>query len=48
MCSSDGSVTQAPKQTDGGVTEQETSIDEILGLQVGVGCPVYVFGRRGT
>ncbi|XP_071590996.1 protein NPAT isoform X2 [Heliangelus exortis] len=30
---SDGSVTQAPKQTDSGPTEQETSIDEILGLQ---------------
>lgn len=48
MCSSDGNVTQAPKQTDSGPTEQETSIDEILGLQVGVGCPVYVFGRPGT
>ncbi|NWR60347.1 NPAT protein, partial [Bucorvus abyssinicus] len=30
---SDGNVTQAPKQTDSGPTEQETSIDEILGLQ---------------
>ncbi|XP_059322496.1 protein NPAT [Ammospiza nelsoni] len=30
---SDGSVAQAPKQTDSGLTEQETSIDEILGLQ---------------
>ncbi|NXF07644.1 NPAT protein, partial [Smithornis capensis] len=30
---SDGSVAQAPKQTDSGPTEQETSIDEILGLQ---------------
>ncbi|NWQ76796.1 NPAT protein, partial [Columbina picui] len=30
---SDGSVTQGPKQTDSGPTEQETSIDEILGLQ---------------
>ncbi|NWT64905.1 NPAT protein, partial [Prunella himalayana] len=30
---SDGSVAQAPKQTDTGPTEQETSIDEILGLQ---------------
>ncbi|NXA70645.1 NPAT protein, partial [Mohoua ochrocephala] len=30
---SDGSVAQAPKQTDNGPTEQETSIDEILGLQ---------------
>uniref|UniRef100_A0A8C2SWS8 Nuclear protein, coactivator of histone transcription n=1 Tax=Coturnix japonica TaxID=93934 RepID=A0A8C2SWS8_COTJA len=30
---SDGSVTQAPKQTESGPTEQETSIDEILGLQ---------------
>uniref|UniRef100_A0A8B9SFD7 Nuclear protein, coactivator of histone transcription n=1 Tax=Anas platyrhynchos TaxID=8839 RepID=A0A8B9SFD7_ANAPL len=30
---SDGSVTQAPKQTDSGPAEQETSIDEILGLQ---------------
>ncbi|NXA49264.1 NPAT protein, partial [Nothocercus julius] len=33
ILSSDGSVTQAPKQTDSGPTEQETSIDEILGLQ---------------
>ncbi|NWI56486.1 NPAT protein, partial [Calyptomena viridis] len=30
---SDGSVAQAPKQTESGPTEQETSIDEILGLQ---------------
>ncbi|NXY49544.1 NPAT protein, partial [Ceuthmochares aereus] len=30
---SDGNVAQAPKQTDSGPTEQETSIDEILGLQ---------------
>ncbi|OXB62858.1 hypothetical protein ASZ78_015402 [Callipepla squamata] len=30
---SDGNVTQAPKQTESGPTEQETSIDEILGLQ---------------
>ncbi|NXP90842.1 NPAT protein, partial [Passerina amoena] len=30
---SDGSVAQAPKQTDSGPTEPETSIDEILGLQ---------------
>ncbi|NWV65651.1 NPAT protein, partial [Malurus elegans] len=30
---SDGSVAQAPKQVDSGPTEQETSIDEILGLQ---------------
>uniref|UniRef100_A0A8C3CE40 Nuclear protein, coactivator of histone transcription n=1 Tax=Cairina moschata TaxID=8855 RepID=A0A8C3CE40_CAIMO len=30
---SDGNVTQAPKQTDSGPAEQETSIDEILGLQ---------------
>ncbi|NXD22044.1 NPAT protein, partial [Spelaeornis formosus] len=30
---SDGCVPQAPKQTDSGPTEQETSIDEILGLQ---------------
>ncbi|NWI45496.1 NPAT protein, partial [Picathartes gymnocephalus] len=30
---SDGSVAQVPKQTDSGPTEQETSIDEILGLQ---------------
>ncbi|NXB82247.1 NPAT protein, partial [Donacobius atricapilla] len=30
---SDGSVAQTPKQTDSGPTEQETSIDEILGLQ---------------
>uniref|UniRef100_G1NQH5 Protein NPAT C-terminal domain-containing protein n=1 Tax=Meleagris gallopavo TaxID=9103 RepID=G1NQH5_MELGA len=30
---SDGSVTQAPKQAESGPTEQETSIDEILGLQ---------------
>ncbi|XP_065687585.2 protein NPAT isoform X2 [Patagioenas fasciata] len=30
---SDANVTQAPKQTDSGPTEQETSIDEILGLQ---------------
>ncbi|NWW11221.1 NPAT protein, partial [Oreocharis arfaki] len=30
---SDGSVAQPPKQTDSGPTEQETSIDEILGLQ---------------
>uniref|UniRef100_A0A8C9FID5 Nuclear protein, coactivator of histone transcription n=1 Tax=Pavo cristatus TaxID=9049 RepID=A0A8C9FID5_PAVCR len=30
---SDGSVTQVPKQTESGPTEQETSIDEILGLQ---------------
>ncbi|KFO06379.1 Protein NPAT, partial [Balearica regulorum gibbericeps] len=30
---SDGSVAQAPKQTDSGPMEQETSIDEILGLQ---------------
>ncbi|XP_063250658.1 protein NPAT isoform X1 [Prinia subflava] len=30
---SDGSVAQAPKQTDSGPTDQETSIDEILGLQ---------------
>ncbi|NXU56058.1 NPAT protein, partial [Turnix velox] len=30
---SDGSVAQAPKQADSGPTEQETSIDEILGLQ---------------
>ncbi|NXO33380.1 NPAT protein, partial [Locustella ochotensis] len=30
---SDGSVAQAPKQTDSGPTEQETTIDEILGLQ---------------
>ncbi|NXE91074.1 NPAT protein, partial [Menura novaehollandiae] len=30
---SDGSVAQAPKPTDSGPTEQETSIDEILGLQ---------------
>ncbi|XP_025890824.1 protein NPAT [Nothoprocta perdicaria] len=33
ILSSDGNVTQAPKQTDSGPTEQETSIDEILGLQ---------------
>ncbi|NWV27416.1 NPAT protein, partial [Origma solitaria] len=33
ILSSDGSVAQAPKQTDSGPTEQETSIDEILGLQ---------------
>lgn len=43
MCCSDGNVTQAPKQTDSGPTEQETSIDEILGLQVGVNCPIYIF-----
>lgn len=42
MCCSDGSVAQAPKQTDSGPTEQETSIDEILGLQVGVDCPVHI------
>ncbi|NXK11861.1 NPAT protein, partial [Herpetotheres cachinnans] len=30
---SDGSVAQTPKQIDSGPTEQETSIDEILGLQ---------------
>ncbi|NWU69382.1 NPAT protein, partial [Pterocles burchelli] len=30
---SDGNVAQAPKQMDSGPTEQETSIDEILGLQ---------------
>ncbi|NXN68926.1 NPAT protein, partial [Himantopus himantopus] len=30
---SDGNVAQAPKQADSGPTEQETSIDEILGLQ---------------
>ncbi|NXX61281.1 NPAT protein, partial [Scopus umbretta] len=30
---SDGNVTQAPKQTDSAPAEQETSIDEILGLQ---------------
>ncbi|XP_062423251.1 protein NPAT isoform X2 [Rhea pennata] len=30
---SDGNITQAPKQADSGPTEQETSIDEILGLQ---------------
>lgn len=42
MCSSDGNVAQAPKQTDNGPTEQETSIDEILGLQVGVDCSVYI------
>ncbi|KYO44926.1 protein NPAT isoform C [Alligator mississippiensis] len=30
---SDGSVTQAPKQTDSGLAEQESAIDEILGLQ---------------
>ncbi|NXW63757.1 NPAT protein, partial [Eurystomus gularis] len=30
---SDGSATQAPKQTDSGPAEEETSIDEILGLQ---------------
>ncbi|XP_010147723.1 PREDICTED: protein NPAT, partial [Eurypyga helias] len=30
---SDGNVAQAPKQTESGPTEQETSIDEILGLQ---------------
>ncbi|XP_010012536.1 PREDICTED: protein NPAT, partial [Nestor notabilis] len=30
---SDGNVAQVPKQTDSGPTEQETSIDEILGLQ---------------
>ncbi|XP_010182289.1 PREDICTED: protein NPAT, partial [Mesitornis unicolor] len=30
---SDGNVAQAPKQTDSGPMEQETSIDEILGLQ---------------
>ncbi|XP_052526850.1 protein NPAT isoform X1 [Tympanuchus pallidicinctus] len=30
---SDGNVTQAPKQAESGPTEQETSIDEILGLQ---------------
>ncbi|NXE32186.1 NPAT protein, partial [Ptilorrhoa leucosticta] len=30
---SDGTVAQAPKQTDSGPMEQETSIDEILGLQ---------------
>ncbi|NXY88375.1 NPAT protein, partial [Alcedo cyanopectus] len=30
---SDGNVAQTPKQTDIGPTEQETSIDEILGLQ---------------
>ncbi|PKU37324.1 protein hypothetical protein [Limosa lapponica baueri] len=35
ILSSDGNVAQAPKQTDSGPTEQETSIDEILGLQVG-------------
>ncbi|NXP71122.1 NPAT protein, partial [Ramphastos sulfuratus] len=33
ILSSDGNVAQAPKQTDSGPTEQETSIDEILGLQ---------------
>ncbi|XP_035398271.1 protein NPAT isoform X1 [Cygnus atratus] len=33
ILSSDGNVTQAPKQTDSGPAEQETSIDEILGLQ---------------
>ncbi|XP_064027183.1 protein NPAT isoform X2 [Pogoniulus pusillus] len=33
ILSSDGNVAQAPKQTDNGPTEQETSIDEILGLQ---------------
>ncbi|NWX95715.1 NPAT protein, partial [Nothoprocta ornata] len=33
ILSSDGNVTQAPKQADSGPTEQETSIDEILGLQ---------------
>ncbi|XP_021263247.1 protein NPAT, partial [Numida meleagris] len=33
ILSSDGNVTQAPKQTESGPTEQETSIDEILGLQ---------------
>lgn len=43
MFSSDGNIAQAPKQTDSGPTEQETSIDEILGLQVGVDCPVYSF-----
>ncbi|XP_075274499.1 protein NPAT isoform X1 [Opisthocomus hoazin] len=30
---SDGNVAQVPKQTDSGPMEQETSIDEILGLQ---------------
>ncbi|XP_057255702.1 protein NPAT isoform X2 [Pezoporus wallicus] len=30
---SDGNIAQAPKQTDSGPSEQETSIDEILGLQ---------------
>uniref|UniRef100_F6SGN7 Nuclear protein, coactivator of histone transcription n=1 Tax=Ornithorhynchus anatinus TaxID=9258 RepID=F6SGN7_ORNAN len=30
---SDGNITQAPKQTDNSPTEQETSIDEILGFQ---------------
>ncbi|XP_038617886.1 protein NPAT [Tachyglossus aculeatus] len=30
---SDGSITQAPKQTDNSPTEQEASIDEILGFQ---------------
>ncbi|XP_021243896.1 protein NPAT-like isoform X2 [Numida meleagris] len=34
ILSSDGNVTQAPKQTESGPTEQETSIDEILGLQL--------------
>ncbi|KFV05817.1 Protein NPAT, partial [Tauraco erythrolophus] len=33
ILSSDGNVTQAPKQADSGPMEQETSIDEILGLQ---------------
>ncbi|NXR06959.1 NPAT protein, partial [Semnornis frantzii] len=33
ILSSDGNVAQAPKQTESGPTEQETSIDEILGLQ---------------
>jgi len=42
MCSSDGNVAQVPKQTDSGPMEQETSIDEILGLQVGMGCPAYI------
>ncbi|NXV81062.1 NPAT protein, partial [Atlantisia rogersi] len=33
ILSSDGNVAQAPKQADSGPAEQETSIDEILGLQ---------------
>ena len=44
---SDSSIAQVPKQTDSNATEPETSIDELLGLQVGEGGIIFTqVGKR--